>query len=100
MSTLEQASASPMPDGITDPNFRPLPGRVGNLTVPQQHALQTLKNQLHDEGHFVEERMDDPMLLRYVPHFDPSLSMHPASQTRDLCLIGRVRRELMQSADI
>lgn len=55
-----------MPDGITDPNFRPLPGRVGNLTVPQQHALQTLKNQLHDEGHFVEERMDDPMLLRYL----------------------------------
>ncbi|KAG1758250.1 CRAL-TRIO domain-containing protein [Suillus occidentalis] len=66
MSTLEQASASPMPDGITDPNFRPLPGRVGNLTVPQQHALQTLKNQLHDEGRFVEERMDDPMLLRYL----------------------------------
>lgn len=59
-----------MPDGITDPNFRPMPGRVGNLTVPQQHALQTLKNQLHDEGHFVEERMDDPMLLRYVPLLD------------------------------
>ncbi|KAG1895875.1 CRAL-TRIO domain-containing protein [Suillus fuscotomentosus] len=68
MSTLEQASASPMPDGITDPNFRPMPGRVGNLTVPQQHALQTLKNQLHDEGHFVEERMDDPMLLRPTVH--------------------------------
>jgi len=66
MSTLEQASASPMPNGITDPNFRPLPGRVGNLTVPQQHALQTLKNQLLDEGHFVEERMDDPMLLRFL----------------------------------
>ncbi|KAG1740344.1 CRAL-TRIO domain-containing protein [Suillus lakei] len=66
MSTLEQASASPMPNGITDPNFRPLPGRVGNLTVPQQHALQTLKNQLHEEGHFVEERMDDPMLLRFL----------------------------------
>lgn len=66
MSTLEQASASPMPNGITDPNFRPLPGRVGNLTVPQQHALQTLKNQLQDEGHFVEERMDDPMLLRFL----------------------------------
>lgn len=55
-----------MPNGITDPNYRPLPGRVGNLTVPQQHALQTLKNQLHDEGHFVEERMDDPMLLRFL----------------------------------
>jgi hypothetical protein len=63
---LEQANASPMPNGVTDPNYRPLPGRVGNLTVPQQHALQTLKTQLQDEGHFVQERMDDPMLLRYV----------------------------------
>lgn len=63
---LEQASASAMPDGITDPNYHPLPGRVGNLTVPQQHALQTLKTQLQDEGHFVPERMDDAMLLRYV----------------------------------
>lgn len=64
--SVEQASASPMPNGVTDPNYRPLPGRVGNLTVPQQHALQTLKTQLQDEGHFVPERMDDPMLLRYV----------------------------------
>ncbi|KAG1731968.1 CRAL-TRIO domain-containing protein [Suillus paluster] len=94
MSTLEQASASPMPDGITDPNFRPLPGRVGNLTVPQQHALQTLKNQLHDEGHFVQERMDDPMLLRYVllrnpGEFTLSIDAFYVSRTRDSCPIGR-----------
>ena len=53
-----------MPPGVTDPNYKPLPGRLGNLTVPQQHALDSLKKQLKDEGHFVEERMDDAALLR------------------------------------
>ena len=62
--TQQAASASPMPPGITDPNYKPPPGRLGNLTVPQQHALDTLKKQLKDEGHFVEERMDDATLLR------------------------------------
>lgn len=66
MSALEQASASPLPEGITDPNYRPPPGRLGNLTVIQQHALDTFKKQLVDEGHFVPERMDDATLLRYV----------------------------------
>lgn len=58
------ASASQMPAGVTDPNYKPLPGRLGNLTVPQQHALDTLKKELHDEGKFVPERMDDATLLR------------------------------------
>lgn len=61
-----QASASAVPDGITDPNYKPLPGRLGNLTVPQQHALEKFKKQLQDEGVFVEERMDDATLLRSV----------------------------------
>jgi hypothetical protein len=60
------ASASPMPAGVTDPNYKPLPGRLGNLTVPQQHALDKLKKELQDEGIFVPERMDDATLLRYV----------------------------------
>lgn len=64
--TQQAASASAMPPGITDPNYKPLPGRLGNLTVPQQHALDTLKTQLREEGHFVEERMDDATLLRSV----------------------------------
>ena len=64
--TQQAASASPLPPGITDPNYKPPPGRLGNLTVPQQHALDTLKKQLKDEVHFVEERMDDPTLLRLV----------------------------------
>ena len=58
------ASASAMPEGVTDPNWKPEPGRVGNLSVPQQHALDTLKKELQAEGRFVPERMDDPTLLR------------------------------------
>jgi hypothetical protein len=55
-----------MPEGVTDPNFKPLPGRLGNLTVTQQHVLEKLKKELQDEGHFVPERMDDATLLRWV----------------------------------
>jgi hypothetical protein len=66
MSSAEPASVSPMPEGIADPNYKPLPGRLGNLTPGQQHALSTLKKQLQDEGHFVPERMDDATLLRCV----------------------------------
>ena len=67
-STLppQAASASPMPEGVTDPNYKPLPGRLGNLTVAQQHALEKFKKELQDEGHFVPDRMDDATLLRYV----------------------------------
>lgn len=66
MSAAEPASASQMPAGITDPNYKPLPGRLGNLTVPQQHALETIKKELQESGDFVPERMDDAMLLRCV----------------------------------
>jgi len=55
-----------MPEGVTDPDYRPLPGRLGNLTVTQQHALETFKKELVAEGHFVEERMDDATLLRFL----------------------------------
>ena len=79
MSSLEPASVSPLPEGITDPNYKPLPGRLGNLTPGQQHALDTLKRQLVDEGHFVPERMDDATLLRCVlgpcTPIDPSLHL-------------------------
>lgn len=64
MSSIQSASASPMPEGVTDLNYQPLPGRLGNLTVTQLHTLQKLKKELEDEGHFVSERMDDAMLLR------------------------------------
>ena len=55
-----------MPAGVTDPNYRPAPGRLGNLTVVQLHTLEKLKKELKEEGLFVEERMDDAMLLRSV----------------------------------
>lgn len=60
----QAASASPMPPGVTDPNYKPLPGRLGNLSVVQQHALEKFKKELIEEGIFVEERMDDATLLR------------------------------------
>ena len=68
------ASASALPPGITDPNYSPPPGRLGNLTVPQQHALDTIRKELQDEEAFVPERMDDAALLRLVPtsHSSPS----------------------------
>ena len=65
----QAASASPMPEGITDPNYRPPPGHLGNLTVIQQHTLEKLKAELKAEGAFVEERMTDAMLLRFVLFF-------------------------------
>jgi hypothetical protein len=79
---LAAASASPMPEGITDPNYKPLPGRLGNLTIIQQHALEKLKKELIEEGAFVEDRMDDALLLRYVA-IPPCLclvSINPASR--------------------
>jgi len=62
----QAASASPMPEGITDPDYKPLPGRLGNLTVIQQHALEKFKKELIEEGVFVKERMDDATLLRFL----------------------------------
>lgn len=65
-TSLQAATASALPDGITDPNYKPAPGRLGNLTVIQQHALEKFKKELIAEGVFVEERMDDAFLLRSV----------------------------------
>jgi len=62
----EPANASPMPPGVTDPDYRPLPGQLGNMTMLQVHTLESFKKQLKSEGKFVEERMDDAALLRHV----------------------------------
>jgi hypothetical protein len=72
--TQQAASASPMPPGVTDPNYKPLPGRLGNLTVPQQHALDNLKKSLKGENKFVANRMDDATLLRFAGSRFRSLS--------------------------
>ncbi|TFK64705.1 hypothetical protein BDN72DRAFT_825273 [Pluteus cervinus] len=55
-----------MPAGVTDPDYKPLPGRLGNLTVVQLHTLDKLKKELQDEGHFAPERHDDSTLLRFL----------------------------------
>ncbi|KAF9259914.1 hypothetical protein L218DRAFT_963167 [Marasmius fiardii PR-910] len=65
-SQIQAASASPMPAGVTNPDYKPLPGRLGNLTQLQLHALEKLKKELKEEGHFVEERMNDATLLRFL----------------------------------
>jgi hypothetical protein len=80
------ASASALPPGITDPNYSPLPGRLGNLTVPQQHALDTIRKELQDDEAFVPERMDDATLLRSVPTSHPSPSRNTLTPFHPLLL--------------
>jgi hypothetical protein len=55
-----------MPAGVTDPNYHPEPGRLGNLTQVQLHTLEKLRKELQDEGLFEEKRMDDAFLLRFL----------------------------------
>lgn len=65
MSAPQSESVSPMPEGVTDPNYKPLPGRLGNLNIIQKHTLDKFRQALQDEGYFVAERMDDAYLLRF-----------------------------------
>ncbi|KZT33274.1 hypothetical protein SISSUDRAFT_1011154 [Sistotremastrum suecicum HHB10207 ss-3] len=51
---------------VTDPNYKPLPGRIGNLTIPQQHTLEKFKKALEEEGWYDAERHDDATLLRFL----------------------------------
>ncbi|KAJ7122339.1 CRAL-TRIO domain-containing protein [Mycena epipterygia] len=62
------ASASALPEGITDPNYKPLPGRLGNLSVIQQHSLEKLKKELIVAEYYIEgePRMSDVTLLRFL----------------------------------
>ena len=59
--------------GVTVVNYHPLPGHVGNLTRVQLQTLDKLKEELKVQGLFVEERMDDAMLLRWPLCFCLSL---------------------------
>ncbi|KAJ8073649.1 cytosolic factor, phosphatidylinositol/phosphatidylcholine transfer protein [Marasmius tenuissimus] len=51
---------------MTDSSYKPPPGRLGNLTSEQEAALEQLKKELKDENAFVEQRMDDATLLRFL----------------------------------
>jgi len=51
---------------VTDSTYVPPPGRVGNLTSEQEAALAQLKTEIQEEGVFVEERHDDPTLLKFL----------------------------------
>jgi hypothetical protein len=46
--------------------YTPPPGRLGNLTPEQQHALDEFKELIKAEGIFAEERHDDNLLLRFL----------------------------------
>lgn len=61
---MASQTTAAVPEGVTDPNYKPLPGRLGNLTAEQQETLTKFKKELQDEGHFVPERHDDALLLR------------------------------------
>ncbi|KAG8891839.1 cytosolic factor, phosphatidylinositol/phosphatidylcholine transfer protein [Tulasnella sp. 403] len=50
----------------SQPATDPLSGRLGHLTIPQQHTLDKFKQELKDEGYFVPERHDDATLLRFL----------------------------------
>lgn len=60
----QAASASAMPEGILDLEYKPAEGHLGNLTVQQQHILQKFRKQLEEEDLYVPERHDDATLLR------------------------------------
>lgn len=62
----ELASASVVPEHKMDQGYKPPEGRVGNLTIPHEHALSKFKQQIQDDGFFVPERMDDATLLRFL----------------------------------
>ncbi|ESK95408.1 sec14 cytosolic factor [Moniliophthora roreri MCA 2997] len=51
---------------MSDPNYKPPPGYLGNLNKTQEDALEQLKKELKEEGKFVAERMDDATLLRFL----------------------------------
>ena len=59
---MSTAAASSYPDST----YHPPPGRVGNLTIPQQHTLEKFRKELKEEGYLDESRHDDPMLLRFL----------------------------------
>ncbi|KAF8976866.1 cytosolic factor, phosphatidylinositol/phosphatidylcholine transfer protein [Entomortierella lignicola] len=51
---------------MSAPTEEILPGRLGNLTPEQQHALDEFKQLIQAEGIYVPERHNDHLLLRFL----------------------------------
>jgi len=62
------SAAAPATDvpGVTDPNYAPPEGYLGNLTAAQQETLDKFRSELKESGIFIEGRMDDALLLRFL----------------------------------
>ena len=67
MSGSGEATAVEQAKPWRDQSYTPPEGRVGNLTPEHQKVLDQFRDELKAEGVFVEGRMDDSYLLRYVP---------------------------------
>ena len=78
----------------TDPSYKPLPGRLGNLTQQQQEALDKLRSEIEQEGWFVPERRDDAMLLRCASAPSAHDSFHKSEKPFAVLLRGN-RANLM-----
>jgi len=62
----DHTDLAPIHPSVTVSGYKPPPGRLGNLVGPQESILEELKKQLKEEGDFVEERMDDAALLKFL----------------------------------
>lgn len=66
MADVEPTVPETQVPAVTNPNYKPQEGYLGNLTVAQQETLDKFRTELKEEGIFVEGRMDDASLLRCV----------------------------------
>ena len=66
MADVESTVQETQVPAVTNPNYKPQEGYLGNLTVAQQETLVKFRAELKEEGIFVEGRMDDASLLRCV----------------------------------
>jgi len=94
MAQIVTTSLPFVAEGTTYANagYQPEPGHLGNLSIPQQHALGKLKKELQktekEEDGFIldEERSDDSTLLRYVVS-NPSYSKRKKERKKSILML-------------
>ncbi|EEB91256.1 hypothetical protein MPER_10418 [Moniliophthora perniciosa FA553] len=86
---------------MSDSNYKPPPGYLGNLNKTQEDALGQLKKELKEEGKFVEERMDDATLLRFLRarKFDVALAKKMFESESGLVAWHNVYRSIPRNFD-